>query len=97
MLTKDQAVKFMVYRILMLEQASTLEDLYELEEWADKDLKYIRKQRAMLPVEIGGVRREIERTLNKRAGELEREARAAKNFMMAMGALTRPTLHGTHP
>ena len=96
MLTKEQAVKFMVYRVLMLEQASTLEDLYELEEWAKNDINYISKQRAMPPIEVGGVRREVTRTVNKRAGELEREAVEAKTFMLAMNALTRPLHNGAY-
>ena len=56
----------------------------------------ISKQRAMPPIEVGGVRREVTRTVNKRAGELEREAVAAKTFMLAMNALTRPLHNGAY-
>jgi len=94
MLTKDQALKFMAYRVLMLEQASTLEDLYMLEEMAVNDLNYISRERVMQPVEIGTERRRVENTTNQRAGELEREARASKTVCLALGRMMRPAAAG---
>jgi len=94
MLTKDQALKFMAYRVLMLEQANTLEDLYTLEEMAVNDLNYISRQRVMPPVEVGTERRRVEATTNHRAGELEREAMASKTVCLALGRMMRPAAAG---
>ncbi len=77
MITKDQGLKFMKFRLMMILTAPTLAALDTLQGLASKDTEYLRQHRIMAPFEVQGVERQVDAAVRTRKRELKREQAAA--------------------
>lgn len=87
MITKDQGLKFMKFRLMMILTAPTLAALETLQGQASKDTEYLRQHRIMAPYEVDGVARQVDAAVRTRKSELKRELAASIMMTAALASM----------